>query len=1047
MCSIASTSPVPDLQSLSAALPETVKRRDPVPREGGDEKMGERVTEPVPAEVSAPVPAPVLELPSAPQPEDGLPVESQTSAPQPEQRLPVKSQTSGGREGKPAPGKSVDEKTTSRGRKKREEASKETAPKEKSRGKTATAPAEAPAPAHEPAPVPESTPVEEPAPTPEPAPVAAPALAPVPELAPAPAPVSVPVPAPVLELPSAPQPEDGLPVESQTSAPQPEQRLPVESQTSGGREGKPAPGGGGDEKITSRGRKKREEASKETAPIEKSGGKTAAEDQATREKGAKELARLNQKADMLIEAAQRKMITDFFSQQNAGQRELLQREALPDEEFKAEVERLGQIKEVKDRMLEAAKKIGRSIGVSIREGVENAGRGECLFETVSSQILERKSEDGRKFQFLINKYGKDFFTPKNLRAGTVALLENNPHALQYFNWTPEGLGSQETLSPEQRRAEFQKQLEALKKDGQYAYAAGDLLLPGLSAYLGLNITLIGTSAQTSPLTLFRPKVLGGDESLCIITPPILLAFDDMALHYEDFWPEDEKSESMLMAATRRVMEGGQWPQTSEAQETTRQGTSGATSQTTSSAATSSTEKAAAEKVAPERAAAERTQEEKAAVEKAAREKAGAERVAAEKIQEEKATVEKATAEEAARKKAAAERIGAKKAQEVEKAGTAEEAATEKTAAGGIVEKKALAEKSRTTPRATTSVSKRKTVALGRITVYKFNNPGFSYLCWINHPTQVLLLSTKADLERELLDVTEQPPHLPETRNLVKILLEIFTKAEEVQNLDRLRKILQASGLKVKTDGTGAALECFRTLVKTLKKEAPGSVQQFESITKLMHIGGPCPTEGCNGSILSNTVVKKKDIVIIDHKRFCDGQHIQHAINRYTKGSERGRKCTNNCSVKIKKKVEFTKTPELFLVEVHDQRVRTTAMEVMLGGFRYHPIAVVHHLPPSGPDGIGHHFSSLFDEKRNQWWRINDYGRENWRQAVDNLEDVFNYLGFLVYKKDSPQPHADWSPSPLPLPPSPPASQPGPVIDLTQDLSSCSPSTTSTSITG
>ena len=87
-------------------------------------------------------------------------------------------------------------------------------------------------------------------------------------------------------------------------------------------------------------------------------------------------------------------------------------------------------------------------------------------------------------------------------------------------------------------------------------------------------------------------------------------------------------------------------------------------------------------------------------------------------------------------------------------------------------------------------------------MYKFNNPGFSYLCWINHPTQVLLLSTKADLERELLDVTEQPPHLPETRNLVKILLEIFTKAEEVQNLDRLRKILQASGLKVKTDGTG-----------------------------------------------------------------------------------------------------------------------------------------------------------------------------------------------------------------------------------------------------
>ena len=1041
----------------------------------------ERAVE-APVPVLAPVPTPVSAEAAAPQIGVKLPAQDQGSAdlgrtpdgrgePAPEDGLPLESQTSASGEGKPAPGAGVDEKTTSRGRKQREEASKETALKEKSGGKTAATREEG-AKKKEGAEKSakdkigekkkiekgedykmgdqgqgkemhgesESLPLE----------VQVPNLAPVPTFA-----------------------------SAETTAPQLGADLPTQDQTSADRRGtttergKLAPREGGNEKIGVQEQVRETHKEPDPVPVEvpvpvpepassearlpepvpdevsdskksaskdKSGGKSAAEDQATREEAAMELARLNQRVGMVIEA-HRNMLADFFRQRE------MQRDALPDAEAEAEVERLGQIEEVKKRMLEAAQKIGRSISVTIREGVGNAGRGQCLFEAVSDQILKRKSKDGRTFQFLIEKYGEEFFTPSNLRAGTVALLENNPHSLNWFNWTPEGIGSQETLPLEERRAEFKKQLEALKADGQYAFAAGDLLLPGLSAYLGLNITLIGTSAQSPPLQLIRPQVHGGDESLCGITPPILLAFDDMALHYEDFWPEDEESESALMAATLRVMEGGHWQQIIEAQESTRQGSTNATTQTTSSAATTSTEKAAAEKIASERAAAERTQEEKAAVEKAAREKAGAERVAAEKIQEEKATVEKATAEEAARKKAAAERIGAKKAQEVEKAGTAEEAATEKTAAGGIVEKKALAEKSRTTPRATTSVSKRKTVALGRITVYKFNNPGFSYLCWINHPTQVLLLSTKADLERELLDVTEQPPHLPETRNLVKILLEIFTKAEEVQNLDRLRKILQASGLKVKTDGTGAALECFRTLVKTLKKEAPGSVQQFESITKLMHIGGPCPTEGCNGSILSNTVVKKKDIVIIDHKRFCDGQHIQHAINRYTKGSERGRKCTNNCSVKIKKEVEFTKTPELFLVEVHDQRVRTTAMEVMLGGFRYHPIAVVHHLPPSGPDGIGHHFSSLFDEKRNQWWRINDYGRENWRQAVDNLEDVFNYLGFLVYKKDSPQPHADWSPSPLPPPPSPPASQPGPVIDLTQDLSSCSPSTTSTSITG
>ena len=53
MCSIASTSPVPDLHFLSAALPETVKRGDPVPREGGDEQV--REPEPVPAEVPVPV--------------------------------------------------------------------------------------------------------------------------------------------------------------------------------------------------------------------------------------------------------------------------------------------------------------------------------------------------------------------------------------------------------------------------------------------------------------------------------------------------------------------------------------------------------------------------------------------------------------------------------------------------------------------------------------------------------------------------------------------------------------------------------------------------------------------------------------------------------------------------------------------------------------------------------------------------------------------------------------------------------------------------------
>ena len=550
----------------------------------------------------------------------------------------------------------------------------------------------------------------------------------------------------------------------------------MESQTSASGEGKPAPGAGVDEKITSRGRKQREEASKETAPKEISGGKTAAEDLATREKGAKELARLNQRADMVTEAAQRKILTDFFNQQNAGHRELLQREALPDAEFETEVERLGQIKEVKDRMLEAAKKIGRSIGVSVREGVENAGRGQCLFETVSSQILERKSKDGRKFQFLIDKYGEDFFTPSNLRAGTVALLENSPAALGFFNWEPEGIGSQETLSLEQRRAELQKQLDALKRDGQYAYAAGDLLLPGLSAYLGLHITLIGTSAPSPPLQLIRPQALGGDESLCAITP-ILLAFDERAQHYEDFWPEDEESESALMAATLDVMQGRHWPQIMEAQESTRQGSTAATTQTSSSAATSSTERAAADKVAAERAAAKKTEEEKAevedaarekaAAEKVAREKAAAERVAAKEAQEEKTADEKAAAEKVAREKAAAERLPVKKAQEekaaVEKA-AAEKVAREKAAAERVPVKKAQEEKGAAT---TSSIASGRSNTIS--TVYKFENPGTIYLCWNNSTIQALFFSSKPNLERELRAIAEQSLHLPGTKELVKML--------------------------------------------------------------------------------------------------------------------------------------------------------------------------------------------------------------------------------------------------------------------------------------
>ena len=151
-------------------------------------------------------------------------------------------------------------------------------------------------------------------------------------------------------------------------------------------------------------------------------------------------------------------------------------------------------------------------------GVRSVARGQCLFETGSDQILHRvvwlfqdedvdtNDDNPLMFQEIIDELGLESCSAQSIREGTVDFLSNNESAFGYFDFEGrDGI----IYSPEERRTEYNRQLQELRKEGQYAMEAGDLLVDGMSAYLGLYIMVIRTSTPHHPVQLHYPSTFGG----------------------------------------------------------------------------------------------------------------------------------------------------------------------------------------------------------------------------------------------------------------------------------------------------------------------------------------------------------------------------------------------------------------------------------------------------------------------------------------------------------------------------------------------------------
>ena len=246
------------------------------------------------------------------------------------------------------------------------------------------------------------------------------------------------------------------------------------------------------------------------------------------------------------------------SGKNREEQEIIQHDLMGEAQVQAEVERLGTIEALVDGMHQTAARTASSLGISLREGIRSMARGQCTFEAVESQILNRRRGEGLPllYQDMIQELGAEHFNAQTLRERTVDLLEENERALPLFICTGPG---GEFVSEEERRQEFMRQLAALRQRDQYAYSAADLLLDGLSLFLGLNILVINTSTpEELPISFHTPGRLGGDAVQARHESPLILIYDRDATHYEEARPLDEASEARLLTVQEHFMEHGVW---------------------------------------------------------------------------------------------------------------------------------------------------------------------------------------------------------------------------------------------------------------------------------------------------------------------------------------------------------------------------------------------------------------------------------------------------------------------------------------------------------
>ena len=137
-----------------------------------------------------------------------------------------------------------------------------------------------------------------------------------------------------------------------------------------------------------------------------------------------------------------------------------------------------------------------------------------------------------------------------IRIKVVEFLWDNELAFERFE-----LG--EAVPTGERREEYQRQLNELRKRDQYAMAAADLLIDGASAVLGVNILIMRTDTPDKHMfDLHTPAALGAELKH---NSPIFLMFSAAASHYEEARPLDAASEAKLLDVQETYLKHNHWP--------------------------------------------------------------------------------------------------------------------------------------------------------------------------------------------------------------------------------------------------------------------------------------------------------------------------------------------------------------------------------------------------------------------------------------------------------------------------------------------------------
>ena len=284
--------------------------------------------------------------------------------------------------------------------------------------------------------------------------------------------------------------------------------------------------------------------------------------------------------------------------------------------------------------------------------------------------------------------------------------------------------------------------------------------------------------------------------------------------------------------------------------------------------------------------------------------------------------------------------------------------------------------------------------------YKFENNGDN-LCWVNTATQALL-SILPHIAKDLNAVLKQDPLYSGERDLPKLLVNILANSQDRQNLNSLRDLV----LPNRRGMAGPTMDFFDNMVKILSRQAPHAVEGLSYEKLISRPGKPCSVMDCNGTVQRSQRVRKHYITMFEHKEEVDGLCVQNCIERTLKQSEGPyhKQCTNGHQQKITANVTYSKRPDTIFMAVADNTPleEESSTEVKFQGETYKAVGIMHHVQGS----VGHHYCSLFDEKKGQWMRIDDY-RENWKlpyqysqkekASMAGGQKLFDNVGVLCYK--------------------------------------------------